>query len=61
MNKHLAMVEAILQGRDWILGEPSLADFGIYGSVSPLLTAGEKVPDEFPRLAAWVARVQKLR
>ena len=61
MHKHLGMVESILDGRNWILGEPSLADFGIYGSVSPLLTAGEKVPDEFPRLAAWVARVQKLR
>src|SRR6266705_2462881 len=38
MNKHLGMVDAILDGRDWILGQPSLADFGIYGSISPLLT-----------------------
>ncbi|TLZ55527.1 MAG: glutathione S-transferase domain-containing protein, partial [Methanobacteriota archaeon] len=60
MNKHLGMVDAILDGRDWILGEPSLADCGIYGSLSPLLTAGEKIPKEFPRLANWVTRVQKL-
>ena len=60
MNKHLAMVEAILDGRDWILGEPSLADFGIYGSMSPLLTVGEKVPEEFPRLARWATRIQTL-
>jgi glutathione S-transferase len=60
MDKHLAMVEAMLDGRDWILGKPSLADFGVYGSLSPLLTAGEKVPKEFPRLAAWVGRIQAM-
>src|SRR5438445_49194 len=61
MKKHLAMVDSILDGRDWILGQPSLADFGIYGSMSPLLTVGESVPSEFPRLAAWVSRVRDLR
>src|SRR2546426_228701 len=61
MNKHLGMVDSILDGRDWILGQPSLADFGIYGSMSPLLTVGESVPSEFPRLAAWVSRVRDLR
>ncbi len=60
MNKHLAMVEATLEGRDWILGQPSLADFGIYGSTSPLLTVGEAVPDAFPRVAAWAARIRAL-
>ena len=59
-NKHLAMVGSILEGRDWILGQPSLADFGIYGSMSPLLTVGEGVPREFPRLAAWVSRIRNL-
>src|SRR2546428_3911602 len=60
MNKHLAMVDSILDGRDWVLGQPSLADFGIYGSLSPLLTVGEDVPPEFPRLAAWVSRIRDL-
>jgi len=60
MNKHLGMVDSILDGRDWILGQPSLADFGIYGSMSPLVTVGESVPPEFPRLAAWVSRVRDL-
>src|SRR3989449_5393137 len=60
MNKHLAMVETTLEGREWILGQPSLADFGIYGSMSPLLTVGEAVPDEFPRLAAWAGRIRAL-
>jgi glutathione S-transferase len=61
MDKHLSMVEAMLDGREWVLGKPSLADFGISGSMSPLLTAGEKVPKEFPRLAAWVERIRGLR
>jgi glutathione S-transferase len=60
MDKQLAMVEAMLDGRDWILEAPSLADFGVYGSLSPLLTAGEKVPKEFPRLMAWVGRIQAM-
>jgi len=60
MNKHLAMVEAMLEGRDWILGKPSLADFGIYGSLSPLLTIGESIPKDFPRLAAWSSRIESL-
>ena len=60
MNKHLGMIDSMLDGRNWILGEPSLADFGIYGSMSPLLTVGERVPREFPRLAAWVSRIRDL-
>ena len=61
MGKHLAMVDAILEGRDWILGEPSLADFGIYGGMYPLLFVGETVPDSLPRLAKWVDRVASLK
>lgn len=60
MVKHLAMVDAILDGRDWILGQPSLADFGIYGGMYPLLFIGEKVPPSLPRLAKWVDRVAAL-
>ncbi len=57
MEKHLALVDASLDGRDWILDEPSLADFGIYGAMYPLLFVGEKVPKNLPRLSRWVDRV----
>jgi len=60
MNKHLGMVDSMLDGRNWILGEPSLADFGIYGSLSPLLTVGENIPKEFPRLAKWASMIETL-
>ena len=60
MDKHLTLVESMLDGRDWLLGEPSLADCGVYGGLSPLLTAGEKVPKGFPQVARWVERTQSL-
>ena len=60
MEKHLAMVDAILDGRDWILGKPSLADFGIYGGLYPLLFIGESIPKHLPRLANWADRIGQL-
>ncbi len=60
MNEHLGMVDAMLDGRKWVLGEPSLADFGIYGGLSPLLTVREEIPREFSGLAGWVQRIQAL-
>jgi glutathione S-transferase len=60
MMTYLGMVDSMLEGRNWILRKPSLADFGIYGSISPLLTVGEKVPKEFPRLAKWVKKIQSI-
>ena len=60
MVKEFARLEAALDGRDWILGKPSLADFGVYGSLSPLLTIGEPIPRQMPRLGAWAARVGAL-
>ena len=60
MVKQLAMVEGMLEGRDWILGEPSLADFGIYGSIYPLLFVGEKVPKGLVWLRKWIRRVARI-
>jgi len=60
MEKHIQLVEEMLQGRDWILEGPSLADFGVYGGLSPLLTIGEEIPRRFPCTHAWSQRVQAL-
>ena len=60
MMKELARIDAILDGREWILGKPSLADFGVYGSLSPLFTVGESIPEEFRNLAAWAKRIRAL-
>ena len=60
MMKELARLEAMLAGREWILGKPSLADFGVYGSLSPLFIVGESIPDVFTNLAAWAKRIRAL-
>lgn len=60
MAKEFGRTEAILDKQEWILGKPSLADFGAYGSLSPLFTVGESIPNEFPKLAAWAKRIQSL-
>lgn len=60
MLEEFAHIEGMLIQRSWILGEPSLADFGIYGSLSPLFTIGETVPKEFPRLAKWTTQIQDM-
>jgi len=60
MEKELGRMEAMFDGREWILGKPSLADFGAYGSLSPLFTIGEAVPQAFPQLAAWAERIRAL-
>ncbi len=60
MMEELSRIEAMLAGKEWILGAPSLADFGLYGSVSPLLTIGEGMPPELANLVAWVSRIQRL-
>jgi glutathione S-transferase len=57
----LAWVDTALDGRDWLLGEPSLADCGVFGGLSPLRTIGEEIPASHPHLRAWVARVEALR
>ncbi len=58
LHAHFALVEGLLQGRSWVLDEPSIADFGIYGSLSPWRTVGHPWPARFPRLRAWARRIE---
>jgi glutathione S-transferase len=60
LMEYFAFVDAMVRDREWILESPSLADFGIYGGLSPWLTVGEKVPVRFPALRAWVKRVEAI-
>lgn len=57
----LARIDRMLDGRAWVLGKSaSLADFGIYGGLSPMFFVGDPIPDGLPRLAAWVDRLARL-
>ena len=60
MEKHFELVEEMLTGRRWLLEVPSLADFGVYGGLSPLLTIGEEIPPRFPHIRAWADRIGHL-
>ncbi|MCI4369529.1 MAG: glutathione S-transferase family protein [Thermoplasmata archaeon] len=60
MVSYLGMVERMLEGRQWLLGEPSLADFGVYGGMSPLFTSGGSVPSELSNLKGWIQRIGAL-
>jgi glutathione S-transferase len=58
MFEYFGLVEQMVVGREWILDRPSVADFGIYGGLSPWLTVGETIPRRFPALRAWAARIE---
>ena len=60
MEAHLEMVDAMVRGKKWIMGLPSIADFGVYGGLSPLLTVGRRPPARLKALGAWIKRVQAL-
>ena len=57
----LAKIDRMLEDRPWVLGNAaSLADFGIFGGLSPLFAVGEPMPEGLPRLAAWIDRVRRI-
>lgn len=58
--KYFGLVDEMVTGRDWVLEEPSVADFGMFGAISPWLTVGEKIPARFPKLASWVRRIRMI-
>ena len=60
MHEPLRLVEGLLDGREYLLGPASLADFGVFGSLSPLRYVGEEIPREFPRLGAWYDRIARI-
>ena len=60
LREPLTLIEEMLQGKDWLLGEPGLADFGVYGGLSPLFAVGDPLPSGLPRTEAWTRRVRAL-
>lgn len=54
---HLERLDRMLDGRDWLLDAPSIADCGVYGGLWPWLMVHGHVPRRFRRLDGWTARV----
>ena len=60
LEPYFALVDRMLTGRRWLLDEPSVADFGVYGALSPWWTVGSRTPPSYRRLDAWAARIRGL-
>lgn len=58
LTGYFDLVDGMVRKKDWILGSPSLADFGIYGGLSPWLRVGERIPARYRALRSWIARVE---
>lgn len=58
MEEYLERVDELVQNKGWVLGLPGLADFGIYGALSPMLTVGRKPPARLKALNDWIKRIQ---
>jgi glutathione S-transferase len=58
--QYFALVDEGLRGRAWLLDQPSLADFGVFGALAPFRLVREDIPPEFPNLAAWSSRIEQI-
>lgn len=61
MESHFQTLEDLLSNHGFLLGDkPSLADFAVFGAVSPLIYSGNQFPHKFPRLRAWYESVNTM-
>jgi glutathione S-transferase len=55
----LAKLEAMLEGKQYLFGEFSLADVSVIPHIAALPMLGSGIPAEFTNAAAWFERVKK--
>jgi glutathione S-transferase len=60
LGEYFGLVDSMVKGREWILDEPTVADFGIFGGLSPWTTVGERIPAKYPHLSRWSKRIRAL-
>ena len=54
MAQHFQILEDMLGEHKFLIGEElSLADFAVFGAISPLTYSGNSLPSDFSRLTAW--------
>jgi glutathione S-transferase len=54
MEAHFQIVEGMLNDHRFLLADaPSLADFAVFGAVSPLVYSGNSFPGKYAKLRAW--------
>jgi glutathione S-transferase len=61
MEAHLELVEAMLTSHQYLLSDkPSLADFAVFGAVSPLRYRGNEIPERLSKLRSWYASIERI-
>jgi glutathione S-transferase len=61
MKRHFQILEDMLAEHKFLLSEsPSLADFAVFGAITPLSYSGHIIPEEFKSLNVWWSSVDKL-
>ncbi len=61
MEAHLQIVEDVLADHRFMLGDRlSLADFAVFGAISPLTYSRNKLPEKFADLQAWFNSIDKI-
>ena len=61
MERHLQILEEMLTEHRFLLDEkPSLADFAVFGAISPLPYSGNKLPDKLTKLTSWHDTINRL-
>ena len=61
MENHFQILEEMLTEHRFLLDEkPSLADFAVFGAISPLPYSGNKLPDKLKKLTFWHDTMNRL-
>lgn len=61
METHFQILEDMLKDHPFLLTDkPSLADFAVFGAISPLPYSGNKFPEKFPKLQAWYSLINRI-
>jgi len=61
MEGHFRILENMLRDHMFLLTEqPSLADFAVFGAITPLSYSGNSIPTEFKALANWSRTIEKI-
>ena len=61
MNRHFTILEDMLSDHKFLIAdEPSLADFAVFGALTPLSYSGNPIPQEFKALSSWSRNVNAI-
>jgi glutathione S-transferase len=60
LQTYFGLIDRLVEGRAWVLDEPTVADCALYGSLSPWTTSGHRFPVRFRHLNRWATALRRL-